>query len=350
MTRLPDRIRTLVLEHYSHIGQAVGVTPVNAGNISKTCKIVTDRSTAYIVKVKPTNLFDYQTTVDMHCYLAFLRTHDLPVSTVISTADGRSVVQDGDVLYEVQSYIEHQGNLDDYEYADVSPQVFSLLGRYHHISQTYPHAFARIAYLGDSLLPIGLFAKYFGGALDHAIPRSIASAQAGDSLGKALIADLHYFDHTLRAIQADLERKIDSLPSVINHNDIYGNNLLFRDGQLAGLIDFDFCMTDIYYPDLVEALYYSALLQASEGEYFGLPADGQIRIEHAVTDLRSYFAQNADFPYDGPLLAQLLISKVISLALFPIYEAYPQIEERLEMYRRVKRTIENLQDLGAFEL
>jgi hypothetical protein len=196
-------------------------------------------------------------------------------------------------------------------------QVFALLGRYHRISQTYPRSFAKVAYLGNSTLPIGLFAKYFGGALEHAIPRGIESASADKTRGKALLHDLHYFADTLCAIQAETERKIDTLPRVINHNDIYGNNLLFRGGRLVGLIDFDFCMTDIYYLDLVEALHYSALLQASERRYFGLPPDGQIRTMHGLDDLRAYFAENDGFHHDGQLLVHLLIAKVISLALFP---------------------------------
>jgi hypothetical protein len=42
--------------------------------------------------------------------------------------------------------------------------------------------------------------------------------------------------------------------------------------------------------------------------------------------------------------------KVISLALFPPFEVYPQVEERLEIYRRVRGVVTSLQDLGEFEL
>lgn len=124
----------------------------------------------------------------------------------------------------------------------------------------------------------------------------------------------------------------------------------FEGGRLVGLIDFDFCTTDVYYLDLVEALHYSALLRRSEKRYFGLPPNGEIRVAHAVDDLRAYFRENPDLGYDGALLAQLLMAKIISLALFPLFELYPQVEERLEMYRRVRRVVESLQDLGAFEV
>ena len=45
----------------------------------------------------------------------------------------------------------------------------------------------------------------------------------------------------------------------------------------------------------------------------------------------------------------LLIAKVISLALFSACELYPQVDERLETYRRVRRAVEALQAIGAFE-
>jgi hypothetical protein len=119
---------------------------------------------------------------------------------------------------------------------------------------------------------------------------------------------------------------------------------------LVGLIDFDFCIIDVYYLDLVEALHYSALLQASEKTCFGLPADGPIRAKHAIQDLRICLAQNPRFDYDDSLLLQLLIAKVISNAPFPLFELYPQVEERLEMYRRVRRAVGKLQDLCTFDL
>ena len=52
----------------------------------------------------------------------------------------------------------------------------------------------------------------------------------------------------------------------------------------------------------------------------------------------------------GKPMAQLLMAKVVSLAVFPLHELYPQVEEHLEMYRRVRRVVESLQDLGEFEL
>lgn len=85
-------------------------------------------------------------------------------------------------------------------------------------------------YLGDFKLPIGLFAKYFDGALDHVIPRGIEAAAGEGTAGKALLDDLDYFTGVLRAIRGEMERKISTLRQVVNHNDIYGNNLLFRGG------------------------------------------------------------------------------------------------------------------------
>jgi hypothetical protein len=327
------------------------VSPVHAGNISRTFQITVDTPSSYILKAKSERLFEVQTTVEMHRYLAFLKAHDLPVAGIVTTAEGRSIVQEGTTLYELQEYIEHEGNLDDCEYGEVSHQLFSLLGRYHRLSRTYPHSFAKVAYLGDSTLPIGFYAKYFGGALEYAIPRGIRSASAERQvLGQALLALLHFFEDKLRAIQAEMEQHVDKLPEVINHNDIYGNNLLFRDGRLVGLVDFDFCTSEVYYLDLVEALHYSVLLRASEAKYFGIPADGHIRTRNGIDDLSAYFLWNGGFSYDGKLLAQLLMAKVMSLALFPPCELYEQAEERLEMYRRVRRTVENLEDIGAFEL
>jgi hypothetical protein len=350
MAQTSGRIEPIIRVNYPQIGGVVEISPVNAGHISKTYRIATDAPAIYILKAKPGNLFDPQTTVEMHRFLAYLEARGLPVPHILPTTQGRTIVQDETTIYELQTYIKHDGNLDDREYADVSLQLFVLLGRYHRISAAYPHSFARVAYLGDSTLPIGLFAKYVGGALDHAIPRGIASASDAGLHGGALLEYLHGFADRLRAIQAELARKIEVLPQVINHNDIYGNNLLFLGGQLVGLVDFDFCMTEIYYLDLVEALHYSALLRASEYKYFGLPPDGQIRARHGIDDLRAYFAENPGVAYDGRFLVQLLTAKVISLALFPLFEVYPQVEERLEMYRRVRRVAENLQDLGEFEL
>ena len=350
MTLTADHIQAILQQAYPDLGRVIEVVSVNAGNISKTFRVTTASASVYILKAKPDHLFDPKATAAMHHYLAFLQDHDLPVPAIVKAADGSSFVQEGSTLYEVQTYIPHEGNLDDHEYADVSAQVSALLGCLHRISLAYPHVLPRVAYLGDSKLPIGLFAKYFDGALDHAIPRGIESAASEGTAEQALLDNLTYFADTLRALRREMERKTDTMRQVVNHNDIYGNNLLFREGQLVGLIDFDFCMTDVYYLDLVEALHYSALLQRNEKRYFCLPPDGEIRVGHALDDLRTYLRENPDLVYDGTLLAQLLMAKIISLALFPLFELYPQVEERLEMYRRVRRVVENLQDLRAFEV
>jgi hypothetical protein len=44
------------------------------------------------------------------------------------------------------------------------------------------------------------------------------------------------------------------------------------------------------------------------------------------------------------------MSKVMSLALFPPVELYQDADERLEMYWRVRRAVERLEDVGAFEV
>ncbi len=162
--------------------------------------------------------------------------------------------------------------------------------------------------------------------------------------------DLNYFISYLEKLQKEFNNKIKNHKLLVNHNDFFGNNILFKNNKISGLVDFDFCNSGIYYVDLIEALHGSMVWDNNEMKYLGISENGDIRLKTAEENLKQYFNKNPGFIYDGKFLIKFLIAKIISLAFYPAFDFFSSLEDKIEGFNRRKKVIKNLEEVNEIKI
>lgn len=283
--------------------------------------------------------------------MIYLHEQNVPVPRIIRTMDNGTYVEDDGTLYELQSAISHDRNLGDFEFTSVANDLFDVLGAFHRVSNTYPEAIEKSPYLGDTLIPIGYAEKYFCGPQQYGVPRYLREM---DNLTRGQRSqferDIRHFQAYLDKVYEAYQRKRMAFPMLINHNDFYGNNILFHEGSISGIVDFDFCRSDLYVIDLIEAVHGSMVWHDEASRYLGITEKGDIRADLTRENLRRYFKHNPDFPYDGEFMIKFLIAKIISLSWYPAIDFFPTIDEKLEAFRRMKVVIRRLEEVHEVRL
>ncbi|MFP3897312.1 MAG: phosphotransferase enzyme family protein [Anaerolineales bacterium] len=341
------QIETLLENKYDMAIQ--DIQPMHAGNTTDKYRVMTDTNT-FVLRIRSAGFNRRALSAD-HRFMSYLHEHNVPVPRIIRTMDDGTFVEDDGALYELQSAIPHDGNLGDFEFPSVANDLFDVLGAFHRVSSTYPETIEKPPYLGDSLIPIGPAEKYFYGPQQYGVPRYLAER---DNLMRAQRAqferDIRRFQAYLDTVYAAYQRRRMVFPMLINHNDFYGNNVLFYNGSISGIVDFDFCRSGLYVIDLIEALHGSMVWHSEAARYLGITEKGDIRVDLARENLRRYFNHNPDFAYDGEFIIKFLIAKIISLAWYPAIDFFPTIDEKLEGFRRMKAVIRRLEEVHEIRL
>jgi aminopeptidase-like protein len=94
--------------------------------------------------------------------------------------------------------------------------------------------------------------------------------------------------------------------------------------------------------DLVEVLFGSVVWLNKNQKYLGLDKDGCIRQCHGENGLMIYCHKRG---IDSASLRGVwlcLIAKIVSLAFYPGFDFVETEEDRVELYSRMRKTIENL--------
>jgi len=322
---------------------------IKEGNTSNKYVLFSDTG-KFILRIR-NPCFTKKAIISDHVFMDYLKENNFPVAKIIRNKKGEIFISENGCLYEIQSYIDHNKNLSDFNMSSVSNELFSFLGEFHHLSGKYKKGIKKSAYLGKTLIPLDNEEKYFNGPLKYGVERNKLLLKKMDIKYRSVFEkDLNYFITYLEKLQKEYNNKIKNHKLLINHNDFFGNNILFKNNKISGLVDFDFCNSGVYYIDLVEALHGSMIWDNDEMKYLGITKNGDIRLDVARENLQQYFNKNPDFIYDGKFLIKLLIVKIISLAFYPAFDFLGSLEDKIEGFNRRKKVIKNLEEINEIKI
>jgi Ser/Thr protein kinase RdoA (MazF antagonist) len=330
-----------VLDHYN-INNVLKTETIKNGNICNIFKIDTINSD-YILRIRPKNFIESNIEKD-HEFLNYLSDNLFFSPKVIKTKNDKSYVKNKEgLIAELHSYIPHNKTIDDFEYQEISNQLAITLGNYHKISSKFPKEINKKNKTEN--LPTDFWTKYFDGPLKIGIQRYYKAANSENvEKNDVIIIYTNYLKDILEKIKIKLEKNLYKIPKLINHNDFYGNNILFLNNKINGIVDFDFCCTGIHYIDLVELIHGSLIWNNEHMKYWGLDPEGKIRINHSKNDLRLYFSKYSNYNFDFSLFKDFIVAKIISLAFNPNFDFVEEIDDRIEVLFRLKKTIQNIND------
>jgi len=331
-----ERVKNL-LKDYDFSGEEISLIPIKTGHIGENYKVLTPRGD-FVLRIRHPEYTAEHVSAD-HAFLIYLKQKGFPVPGICGLINGKTHgFTEDQRVFELQEFIPHNQNLDDKSISEVSSKLAIFLGEFHNLSKEYPEKIEKMPCLGE--IPLGFWEKYFSGPLEKGMERyERAGDEEGNKTGKELKEKTSFLGEELKNIQENLDGIYNEIPRLINHNDFYGNNILFQGEKIAGLVDFDFCSTGIFYIDLIELLHGSMVWEDGEEGFWGLHPEGKTRMEQGRKDLDLYREKVPDLPVNNDLLRDLLKAKVISLAWYPAFDLFEDAENRLEVCRRLEKAI-----------
>ncbi len=219
---------------------------VDLGGSSNLNVLVDDGNRRYIVRmyrpyVTASRLRDVQF---VRCELA---ARGVPCPDVVPTRDGQPWVVFNGRLVEVEAYVEHTANMDSWERLEIA---LPMLGRIHTILQD-------VEIGSDGKRP--LFANHI--EPQDALGKSLRGIQRIRGWASSP-ADLYLADAAeklARLVAAAENDLVSLLPRQLAHGDFWDNNVLFRDGRVVLVTDFDFMGERARIDDLALTLYFTNL-------------------------------------------------------------------------------------------
>ncbi len=175
---------------------------------------------------------------------AALRAAELPFTQTLRTADGRTFIHFAGWLVEVEPFV---GGQDMSTWAELL-EGMRMLGKIHAVlSGIAAPPGARRAPAANHLDEASAFQTTM-----RACAAIRAFAQSADEERIASISE--ELAHALRCARDETARK---LPRHLLHGDFWDNNVKFRDGSVAGVLDLDFMEEGARIDDLALVLYYA---------------------------------------------------------------------------------------------
>jgi len=332
-----------LLGYYDLPRENLTISRIKKGHIGSNFKVCSKRG-AFVLRIRHPQ-FSKEMVLEDHSFLGFLRKNEFPVPQIIANRKGETCgITEEKKVFELQEFIPHNSTAEEKSYAEISGKLAGFLGKYHALAGKFPREISKMAYLGE--IPLGFWEKYFSGPLEKGRERYLQTARnARGEICREIKDRTFSLADRLEGIKKKLEVTYPELPRLVNHNDFYGNNILFQGEKIAGLVDFDFCSTGIFYIDLIELLHGSMVWQDGEEKYWGLHPEGRVRLDQGRRDLEHYLESGPGFEVDMEILKELLISKIISLAWYPAFDIVQGEDARLQVLKRLDRTIKEIDKL-----
>lgn len=187
---------------------------------------------------------DIDAVQDLHMLCAHLHARGVPVAVPLLAADGQPYAYDGDAAYFLRPRLEGD-TLDDFDAIDWYTMAY-IVG-------------AETAKLHRAMADCPALRKILDADAVHALDMEdmpvIREHRLLERIGFAE-EDISPYLQSFRALYPYLPRQI-------THHDLHGNNLLFRDGELCGVIDMDTCAYDAR---LFDPVYFTGWLLWRMGE------------------------------------------------------------------------------------
>lgn len=196
-----------------------------------------------------TRLYGSHTTAarlaDVQFVRARLATAGIPSPKTVLTVDGSHFVAVDGQLLEVESYVEHDANMDTWPRLETG---LPYLGRIHSLLRN-------LTVGTDGRRPV--YANHISS--DQALARSLEGAKrirSWDPTDAELQLAACTEELARRVHEAECEI-VRALPHQLVHGDFWDNNVLFRDDEVAAVIDLDFMGERLRIDDLALTLYFA---------------------------------------------------------------------------------------------
>jgi homoserine kinase type II len=203
----------------------------------------------YRPSVGPARLAELQRIRDL------LREARIPTPSLVPTANGQRWLSFGGRLVEVEEYVQHDANMDTWQRLIAG---LPILGRIHSVLDGVDATY-------ETRCPA------FANAVDAADARAVTTR------GVARIRSWVDVDVSVRRMCDEAEELADLVAAAegdtppthrqLVHGDFWDNNVLFRSGQVAAVIDFDFLGHRPRVDDLALTLFFADLtLEPADSE------------------------------------------------------------------------------------
>ncbi|HEX8683376.1 MAG TPA: phosphotransferase [Ardenticatenaceae bacterium] len=180
----------------------------------------------------------------MHAVRQQLERGGVPCAQPISTLNGETWIRVDDRLVEVEPYVEYDAKMDSWERLEAG---LPLLGRIHTLLRSLVlNEDGRHAPAANHIEPREVLAGVRRGT------RRIRQWGASEAELQLAVAS-----EELARLVARAERGVEGLPRQMVHGDYWDNNVLFREGRVVLVADFDFMGERARIDDLALTLYYA---------------------------------------------------------------------------------------------
>lgn len=286
-----------VLSHYE-LGALRACWRVPRGYVNEKW-VVNTTTRRYVLKRRPPNLRDMDRIRAQHTLIQFLRDRGFPAPDLVPTRDGATFLElDGEV-YEIQRYIP--GDLCDAGRPTHVAQAARGLGWYHASVARFDHPSLQRAE-----------ERYGPRALQRIFDALVKDwDQPADTSLKDHICELR--DHV-----EDLEARYNrfgALPKLVIHGDYYADNLIFREDELVGVVDFDVAHRTWRAMELAEALIYFAVERRRR--FHHIVYSGVLNLEAMQRFLRAYAVEAELSADEAQALPHLIRTIWLCAALDP---------------------------------
>lgn len=221
-----------------------GKDAVDLGGSSSLNLLAADNHRRYIIRVYRPYVTEARLGL-IHLVRHRLTAHGLPCSKIIASQDGHPWIRFSGRLVEVEEYVDHDGKMDSWERLKAG---LPLLGRIHTILRNIEDG-------GDARKPL------FANSIEpfDALPRTLKGTQRIRAWNpspeeRQLAHTAEELAHLVGRAEQDL---VTLLPGQLVHGDFWDNNVLFQDGQVVLLADFDFMGERARIDDLALTLYFA---------------------------------------------------------------------------------------------